>query len=54
MEQVLINLLHNVCNYTPPGSPVEIGAKIANGWLWLTVADRGLGYFSGGAIETHL
>lgn len=43
MEQVLINLLHNVCNYTPPGSPVEIGAKIADGWLWLTVADRGPG-----------
>lgn len=43
MEQVLINLLHNVCNYTPPGSPVEIGAKIVDGWLWLTVADRGPG-----------
>ena len=43
MEQVLINLLHNVCNYTPPGSPIEIGAKIVDGWLWLTVADRGPG-----------
>lgn len=43
MEQVLINLLHNVCNYTPAGSPVEITAKIADGWLWLTVADRGPG-----------
>lgn len=43
IEQVLINLLHNICNYTPPGSPVEIGAKVAEGWLWLTVADRGPG-----------
>lgn len=43
MEQVLINLLHNVCTYTPAGSPVEICAKIADGWLWLTVADRGPG-----------
>lgn len=43
MEQVLINLLHNVCNYTPAGSPVEIAAKITDGWLWLTVADRGPG-----------
>lgn len=43
MEQVLINLLHNVCNYTPAGSPVEITASIADGWLWLTVADRGPG-----------
>jgi len=37
------NLLHNVCNYTPPGSPVEISAKIEEGWLWLTVADHGPG-----------
>lgn len=43
IEQVLSNLLHNICNYTPPGSPVEIGAKVADGWLWLTVADRGPG-----------
>jgi len=43
MEQVLVNLLHNICNYTPQGSPVEIGAKMENGWLWITVADRGPG-----------
>ncbi|MBX3015406.1 MAG: sensor histidine kinase KdpD [Caldilineaceae bacterium] len=43
MEQVLINLLHNICNYTPPGTPVEISAKIADEWLWLTVADHGPG-----------
>jgi two-component system sensor histidine kinase KdpD len=43
MEQVLINLLHNICNYTPAGSPVEIRAQIEESWLWLTVADRGPG-----------
>ncbi|MEZ4730040.1 MAG: sensor histidine kinase KdpD [Caldilineaceae bacterium] len=43
MEQVLINLLHNICNYTPPGTPVAIQAQIKDGWLWLTVADRGPG-----------
>ena len=43
MEQVLINLLHNVCNYTPPDSSVEIRAKRAAGWLRLTVADGGPG-----------
>lgn len=43
MEQVLNNLLHNVCNYTPQGTPVEIRAQIEGGWLWLTVADRGPG-----------
>ena len=48
MEQVLVNLLHNVCNYTPSGAPVEIRAKIAEGWLWLTVADHGPG------IPSHL
>jgi two-component system sensor histidine kinase KdpD len=43
MEQVLSNLLHNVCNYTPPDSLVEIRAAMAAGWLRLTVADRGPG-----------
>ncbi|MEZ4866781.1 MAG: sensor histidine kinase KdpD [Caldilineaceae bacterium] len=43
IEQVLINLLHNVCNYTPLGSAVEIRARLAGGWLWLIVADRGPG-----------
>ena len=43
MEQVLLNLLHNICNYTPPGTPVEIKAKIEEGWLCLTVTDHGPG-----------
>ncbi len=43
MEQVLINLLHNICNYTPPNTAVEINAKIESEWLWITVADHGPG-----------
>ncbi len=43
IEQVLVNLLHNVCNYTPAGSAVAIRAWIDQGWLYLTVADRGAG-----------
>ncbi|MEZ4661457.1 MAG: ATP-binding protein [Caldilineaceae bacterium] len=43
IEQVLVNLLHNVCNYTPDGSAVEIRAWMAQEQLWVTVADRGPG-----------
>lgn len=43
IEQVLVNLLHNVCNYTPDGSTVEIHAWMAQEWLWLVVADHGPG-----------
>ncbi|MEZ4620551.1 MAG: DUF4118 domain-containing protein [Caldilineaceae bacterium] len=43
MEQVLVNLLHNAATYTPPGTPIEIRAVIEQGWLKLTVADRGPG-----------
>jgi two-component system sensor histidine kinase KdpD len=43
IEQVLINLLYNVCAYTPVGTPVEIRAKVEHGWLWLTIADHGPG-----------
>lgn len=43
MEQVLINLLHNAITYTPPSTPIEICATAAQGWLNLTIADRGPG-----------
>ena len=43
MEQVVINLLHNAAAYTPPGTPIEITAKLARGWLNLTIADQGPG-----------
>ena len=43
MEQVLINLLHNTATYTPAGTAIEISARLARGWLTLTIADRGPG-----------
>ncbi len=43
MQQVLINLLSNAAIYTPPGSAVQLAARVRNGDLVLTVADRGPG-----------
>jgi len=43
MEQLLVNLLENVAKYTPPGSPVHIGARKATDHVELIVADRGPG-----------
>lgn len=47
MEQVLVNLIDNACNYTPSGAPVEICAQLeANDkgdCLVITVADAGPG-----------
>ncbi len=43
MEQALTNLLLNAVFYTPPGTPVQITAKVRNDELSLTVADRGSG-----------
>jgi two-component system, OmpR family, sensor histidine kinase KdpD len=43
IEQVLINLLENALQYTPPTSPIEIGAWVDPGAVVLEVADRGPG-----------
>ncbi len=47
IEQVLINLIDNACNYTPSGTPIAIDARIepnAGGdRLLITVADEGPG-----------
>ena len=43
VEQVLVNLLENAVKYTPPGSPIEIVANVADGEAWVGVADRGAG-----------
>jgi two-component system sensor histidine kinase KdpD len=43
IEQVLVNLLHNALEYTPPSSPIEISADpTPDGWE-LCIADRGPG-----------
>ena len=43
MEQALANLLLNAATYTPPGTPIEIDARVENASLILEVLDRGPG-----------
>jgi two-component system sensor histidine kinase KdpD len=43
MDQVLSNLVENAVKYTPPGTEIELGARIEHGVLRIEVADRGPG-----------
>jgi len=43
VEQALVNLLENVLNHTPAGSPVDITARREGGGVTIEVADRGAG-----------
>jgi two-component system sensor histidine kinase KdpD len=43
MQQVLTNLLLNVAAHTPPGTPVNIDARVDSGSLALAVSDQGPG-----------
>ncbi len=43
MEQVLVNLLDNACNYSPPDAPVTIEAHNDHGKLMISVTDGGKG-----------
>ena len=43
MEQVLVNLLDNACNYSPPEAPVSIEASTRRGKLVIAVTDGGKG-----------
>lgn len=43
VEQCLANLLLNAAAWGPPGSPVTVRAAEADGWLVLSVLDRGPG-----------
>jgi len=49
VEQVLVNLIDNALEYTPPGSPLEIGGKNGDGdgAVVVEVADRGPGLPAG-------
>ena len=43
IEQLLVNLIENAVRYTPPRSPITIGARVDGELLELIVADRGPG-----------
>lgn len=45
LERAIVNLLDNAAEYTPPGSPVEVSARIypATQTFTLTIADHGPG-----------
>lgn len=47
IEQVLVNLLDNAAEYTPQGSPIDIGARHEAGRLVVEVADHGPGLPTG-------
>ncbi len=47
MTQVLVNLLDNAMKYSPPGSGIEIAARIAGPKLTIEVSDRGQGVPTG-------
>jgi two-component system sensor histidine kinase KdpD len=49
IEQVLVNLLENAAKYTPPGTPVRIGAVAYGGELIVSVEDQGPGLPPGDA-----
>jgi two-component system sensor histidine kinase KdpD len=41
--QVLVNLIDNASKYSPPASPIEIRAHLADAYLEIQVADTGIG-----------
>jgi two-component system sensor histidine kinase KdpD len=43
MEQVLVNLLDNACNYSPPQAAIRIAAEVRRGRLAIAVEDSGQG-----------
>lgn len=47
IERVLVNLLENASKYTPPGSPIRIGARVAGRNLEIDVEDSGPGFPAG-------
>ena len=41
--QALVNLIDNAIKYSPPGSPIDIRGREADGWAEIAVYDRGSG-----------
>lgn len=46
-ERVLVNLLENAAKYSPPGSAIELAARVAGGHIEVWVDDRGEGLPAG-------
>ena len=47
IERVLVNLLENAAKYTPPGAPIRMTARFANGVVEVAIEDRGPGLPAG-------
>ncbi|MFZ1042484.1 MAG: sensor histidine kinase KdpD [Anaerolineales bacterium] len=43
ISRVLVNVIDNALKYSPPGSPIDIEAHPASGYVEIEVADRGIG-----------
>jgi two-component system sensor histidine kinase KdpD len=52
LEQLFVNLVENATKYTPPGSPLEIAARLGGEGVVVDVADRGPGIPPG--METRI
>ena len=51
IERVFCNLLENAGKYAPLDTPIDIGAATGDGWLVVTVQDRGPGFPPGREAE---
>jgi len=47
LTQILVNLLSNACQYTPPGGQITVRAWQENGRVYCSVADTGIGISPG-------
>lgn len=47
IEQVLVNLIDNAVNHTPPGTPISISGSVTDSAVKLAIADRGPGFPAG-------
>lgn len=43
VEQVLDNMLSNAIKYSPAGQPISVAAAVVDGYVQVSVADRGIG-----------
>jgi two-component system sensor histidine kinase KdpD len=42
-EHMVFNLVENAAKHSRPGVPIEVRARVAEGWVEIEVADRGPG-----------